>query len=191
MLTETSVPFRAGREGYASFRIPAAVTTHSGVLLAFCEGRVGSREDYGNIDVVLKRSTDGGRTWDPLQVVAANGDDLAGNPAPVVLDTGRVLIVHVRNAARATEAAIRRGEVEPEDGRRVWVQHSDDEGVTWSAPREITAQAKDRAWRWYATGPGHAIQTRSGRVVVWPTTRSRPPEATPARRESTTEATAC
>lgn len=174
MLTETSVPFRAGREGYASFRIPAAVTTRSGVLLAFCEGRVGSREDHGNIDVVLKRSTDGGRTWDPLQVVAANGDDLAGNPAPVVLDTGRVLIVHVRNAAQATEAAIRRGEVVPEDGRRIWVQHSDDEGVTWSAPREITAQVKEKAWRWYATGPGHAIQTRSGRVVV-PANHSLPP----------------
>lgn len=174
MLTETSVPFRAGREGYASFRIPAAVTTRSGVLLAFCEGRVGSREDYGNIDVVLKRSTDGGRTWDPLQVVAANGNDLAGNPAPVVLDTGRVLIVHVRNAAGATETAIRRGEVEPEDGRRVWVQHSDDEGLTWSAPREITAQAKNKNWRWYATGPGHAIQTHSGRVVV-PANHSLPP----------------
>ncbi|WP_406111415.1 glycoside hydrolase [Streptomyces sp. NBC_01003] len=173
-MTETSVPFRAGREGYASFRIPAAVATRSGVLLAFCEGRVGSREDYGNIDVVLKRSTDGGRTWDPLQVVAANGDDLAGNPAPVVLDTGRVLIVHVRNAAGATETAIRRGEVEPEDGRRVWVQHSDDEGLTWSAPREITAQAKNKNWRWYATGPGHALQTQSGRVVV-PANHSLPP----------------
>jgi sialidase-1 len=157
------------------------------VLLAFCEGRVGSREDYGNIDVVLKRSTDGGRTWDPLQVVAANGDDLAGNPAPVVLDTGRVLIVHVRNAAAATEAAIRRGEVEPEDGRRVWVQHSDDEGLTWSAPREITAQAKNRNWRWYATRSRH----RADEWWYRPTTPSRPPEATPARRESTTEATAC
>ncbi|GAB2840783.1 hypothetical protein GCM10027074_03940 [Streptomyces deserti] len=174
---ETSVPFRAGREGYASFRIPAVVCTADGTLLAFCEGRVGSRDDFGNIDIVLKRSTDGGRTWGPLQVAAKNGDDLAGNPAPVVLDTGRVLLVHVRNAALATEDAIRRGKVSAEDGRRVWIQHSDDDGLTWSAPREITRQTKRHEWRWYATTPGHAIQLGTGRVVV-PANHSLPPTGT-------------
>ncbi|MYZ18066.1 sialidase family protein, partial [Streptomyces sp. SID337] len=67
MTVETSVPFRAGREGYASFRIPAVVTSAAGTVLAFCEGRVGSQADFGNIDIVLKRSADGGRTWGPLQ----------------------------------------------------------------------------------------------------------------------------
>ncbi|CAM5458527.1 exo-alpha-sialidase OS=Streptomyces violarus OX=67380 GN=FHS41_003482 PE=4 SV=1 [Streptomyces violarus] len=188
-MTETSVPFRAGQEGYASFRIPAVVTTvpHSrlrasggtpiGTLLAFCEGRVGSRDDFGNIDVVLKRSTDGGRTWGPLLVAAKNGDALAGNPAPVVLDTGRVLLVHVRNAALATEDAIRRGKVSAADGRRVWVQHSDDDGLTWSAPREITQQTKKPHWRWYATTPGHALQLSTGRIVV-PANHSLPPTGT-------------
>ncbi|WNZ12136.1 sialidase family protein [Streptomyces sp. 11x1] len=171
---QSSVPFRAGREGYASFRIPAVVATPSGALLAFCEGRVGGREDFGNIDIVVKRSTDGGRTWGPLQVAAGNGDDLAGNPAPVVLDTGRILLVHVRNAAHATEDAIRRGEVSAADGRRVWVQHSDDEGRTWSDPREITRQTKKPEWRWYATTPGHALQLTTGRVVV-PANHSLPP----------------
>ncbi|WP_223280933.1 sialidase family protein [Streptomyces antnestii] len=166
MPTETSVPFLEGHDGYASFRIPAVVATPSGVLLAFCEGRVGSREDSGNIDIVLKRSTDGGRSWGPLHVVAANRDDLAGNPAPVVLDTGRVLVVHVRNAAGATETAIRRGEIPPEEGRRVWVVHSDDDGLTWSPAREITEQVKRPDWRWYATGPGHAVQTTAGRLVI-------------------------
>ncbi|WP_030688059.1 sialidase family protein [Streptomyces sp. NRRL B-1347] len=174
---EVSVPFRAGREGYASFRIPAVVVTHDGSVLAFCEGRVGSQEDFGNIDVVLKRSTDGGRTWGPLQVVGANGTDLAGNPAPVVLDTGRILLVQVRNAAEATEDAIRRGRVAPADGRRVWVQHSDDDGLTWSVPREITKQVKRANWRWYATTPGHAIQLRDGRIVV-PANHSLPPTGT-------------
>ncbi|OXS31040.1 sialidase family protein [Streptomyces sp. XY006] len=176
-MTETSVPFRAGREGYASFRIPAVVATGSGTLLAFCEGRVGSRDDFGNIDIVLKRSTDGGRTWGPLQVAARNGDALAGNPAPVVLGTGRVLLVHVRNAARATEDAIRRGRVAAADGRRVWVRHSDDEGLTWSAAREITRETKKPQWRWYATTPGHAIQLSTGRVVV-PANHSLPPTGT-------------
>ncbi|MCF3125309.1 exo-alpha-sialidase [Streptomyces arenae] len=180
MTAETTVPFRAGREGYASFRIPAVVTSAAGTVLAFCEGRVGSQEDFGNIDVVLKRSADGGRTWGPLQIVGKNGADLAGNPAPVVLDTGRVLLVHVRNAASATEDAIRRGTVAAADGRRVWVQHSDDDGLTWSTPREITAQVKRAGWRWYATTPGHALQLtgehggRTGRVVV-PANHSLPP----------------
>lgn len=176
-MTEASVPFRAGQEGYASFRIPAVVATRTGDLLAFCEGRVGSRDDFGNIDVVLKRSTDGGRTWGPLQVAARNGDALAGNPAPVVLDTGRVLLVHVRNAALATEDAIRRGTVSAADGRRVWVRHSDDEGRTWSAPEEITRDTKRPEWRWYATTPGHAIQLTTGRIVV-PANHSLPPAGT-------------
>ncbi|CAL9625644.1 Sialidase [Streptomyces sp. enrichment culture] len=176
-MTETSVPFRAGQEGYAGFRVPAVVATGTGDLLAFCEGRVGSRDDFGNIDSVLKRSTDGGRTWGPLQVAARNGDALAGNPAPVVLGTGRVLLVHVRNAALATEDAIRRGKVSAADGRRVWVQHTDDEGRTWSAPREITRQTKRPEWRWYATTPGHAIQLSTGRVVV-PANHSLPPTGT-------------
>ncbi|MEV2249235.1 sialidase family protein [Streptomyces sp. NPDC050147] len=181
MADETTVPFRAGREGYASFRIPAVVRSASGTLLAFCEGRVGSQEDFGNIDVVLKRSGDGGRTWGPLQVVAHNGTGLAGNPAPVVLATGRILLVHVRNAAAATEDAIRRGQVSAANGRRIWVRHSDDDGLTWSASREITGQVKKANWRWYATTPGHAIQLAGGgapgRVVV-PANHSLPPTGT-------------
>ncbi|MGP4001650.1 sialidase family protein [Streptomyces sp. 8N706] len=167
---ETSVPFRAGDDGYASFRIPAVVLAADGALLAFAEGRVDSREDFGDIDVVLKSSTDGGRTWGPLRVVAENGDDTAGNPAPVVLDSGRIVLVQVRNAADATEQLIRRGEVPAADGRRVWVQHSDDHGESWSAAREITKAVKKPGWRWYATTPGHAIRLRhgphAGRIVV-------------------------
>ncbi|WP_372347302.1 exo-alpha-sialidase [Streptomyces sp. KL116D] len=174
---ETSVPFRAGDDGYASFRIPAVVRTTDGTLLAFCEGRVGSREDFGDIDVVVRRSVDGGRTWGPLRVAAANGRDLAGNPAPVVLPSGRVLLVHVRNAAAATEDAIRRGRVPAADGRRVWVTHSDDSGLTWAPAREITDRVKRPDWRWYATTPGHALLTREGRIVV-PANHSLPPAGT-------------
>ncbi|MGW5650326.1 sialidase family protein [Streptomyces humi] len=163
---EASIPFRAGTEGYASFRIPAVVVSRAGTVLAFCEGRVDSAADHGHIDIVLKRSGDGGRTWGALQVAASNGTDLAGNPAPVVLDSGRILLVHVRSAASATEDAILRGQVSDADGRRVWVQHSDDDGLTWSAPTEITRSVKKAGWRWYATTPGHALQLRSGRVVV-------------------------
>ncbi|MFG3015562.1 exo-alpha-sialidase [Streptomyces cinerochromogenes] len=182
-MTDVTVPFRAGREGYASFRIPAVVASRSGTLLAFCEGRVDSAADHGHIDIVLKRSTDGGRTWGPLQAAARNGTGLAGNPAPVVLDTGRILLVHIRAAASATEAAILRGQVEDADGRRVWVQHSDDDGLTWSEPREITPQVKKPGWRWYATTPGHALQLTSGRVLV-PANHTLPPTGTDTGAEA-------
>ncbi|WP_262703315.1 MULTISPECIES: sialidase family protein [Streptomyces] len=179
---EVSVPFRAGTEGYASYRIPAVVLTRDGTVLAFAEGRVDSSADDGHIDLVLKRSADGGRTWGALQVVAHNGDGTAGNPAPVVLDggpdDGRVLLVHVRSAASATEDRIRRGEVSAADGRRVWLTYSDDDGASWSGAREITASTKRPEWRWYATTPGHALQLRygphAGRIVI-PGNHSLPP----------------
>ncbi|MEU1947436.1 sialidase family protein [Streptomyces sp. NPDC020125] len=171
---EVSVPFRAGTEGYASYRIPAVLLTRAGTLLAFAEGRVDSSADHGRIDLVLKRSADGGRTWGALQLVARNGDGTAGNPAPVVLDggphDGRVLLVHIRSAASATEDRIRRGEVSAADGRRVWLTYSDDDGASWSEAREITASTKRPEWRWYATTPGHALRLRygahAGRIVV-------------------------
>ncbi|MFE5157345.1 exo-alpha-sialidase [Streptomyces sp. NPDC056697] len=171
---EVSVPFRAGTEGYASYRIPAVVLTRAGTLLAFAEGRVDSSADHGRIDLVLKRSADGGRTWGALQPVARNGDGTAGNPAPVVLDggphDGRVLLLHIRSAAAATEDRIRRGEVSAADGRRVWLTYSDDHGASWSEAREITASTKRPEWRWYATTPGHALRLRygahAGRIVV-------------------------
>ncbi|MET7938039.1 sialidase family protein [Streptomyces sp. NPDC005322] len=179
---DVSVPFRAGTEGYASYRIPAVVATRAGTLLAFAEGRVASSADYGRIDLVLKRSADGGRSWGALQVVARNGKGTAGNPAPVVLEggarDGRIVLVHVRSAASATEERIRRGEVSAADGRRVWLICSDDDGVTWSEAREITGRTKRPEWRWYATTPGHAIRLRhgehAGRIVV-PANHSLPP----------------
>ena len=82
---ETSVPFRAGSEGYASYRIPACVLAPDGALLAFAEGRVDSSGDAGHIDIVSRRSTDGGLNWEEMQVVAEFGDGTAGNPSPVVL----------------------------------------------------------------------------------------------------------
>ncbi|WP_346173827.1 sialidase family protein [Streptomyces cuspidosporus] len=177
---ETSVPFRAGTEGHASYRIPAVVATPAGTLLAFAEGRVQSAADHGDIDLVLKRSPDGGRTWGPLQVVVENGGGTAGNPAPVVAGDGRVVLVHVTSAAGATEDLIRRGRVPAAEGRRVWVTHSDDDGATWSAAREITGEAKRPEWRWYATTPGHALRLRhgpwAGRLVV-PGNHSTPPTA--------------
>ncbi|MBB5084151.1 sialidase family protein [Nonomuraea endophytica] len=166
-----TVVFAAGTD-YPVFRIPAIVRAQDGTLVAFAEGRQ-AISDTGNIDVVCRRSSDGGQSWGPLQVVTNHGDDTAGNPAPVVLPSGRILLLTCRNAGAATEHEIMRGTAAP---RRVYLQRSDDSGATWSAPAEITAAVKQPAWRWYATGPGHGIVTASGRIVVG-ASHSRPPAA--------------
>ena len=171
----TSVPFVSGTQGYNTFRIPAVVRAKNGTVLAFAEGRVESAGDTGAIRVVQRRSTDGGCTWGPMTVVSDNGDATAGNPAPVVLPDGTVVLLTTRNG-RVSEKEIMSGTVSPEDSRRVFVQRSRDNGRTWSPETEITDVAKGADWRWYATGPGHAIVLRGGRIVV-PANHSTAPPA--------------
>jgi sialidase-1 len=151
-----------------TFRIPAVVVTKAGTLLAFAEARRDGGGDTGAIDTVVRRSTDGGQTFGPLQVVAAGQGDVMGNPAPVALRSGRIMLLTTWNSARVPE-----GRTQPglgADSRRVFVCHSDDDGLTWTTPREITVDVKRAAWSWYATGPGEAIQLargkHAGRIVV-------------------------
>ncbi|WP_203417004.1 sialidase family protein [Jiangella ureilytica] len=158
-----TVVFESGTEGYDTFRIPAIVRSEAGTLLAFAEGRVGGGGDTGDIDLVLRRSHDNGRTWGPLQVVGDNGLNVFGNPTPVVDPaSGDIVLLSTHNAGDATEAEIMRGEVTPEQSRRVFVQRSSDDGASWSPARDLTAATKLPEWRWYATGPVHAIALEHG-----------------------------
>lgn len=156
-----------------------------GTVLAFAEGRHDGAGDSGPIDVVLRRSSDGGCTWDPLRVVTAGDGDTRGNPAPVVDPrTGRIVLVTSSNSGAVTEAQIMRGEVTAHQGRRVFVQTSRDDGLRFSPPRDITAEVKPPGWRWYATGPGHAIALRhgphAGRLVVAANHSAAPPKGSTA-----------
>ncbi|MFJ7147797.1 exo-alpha-sialidase [Streptomyces sp. NPDC100445] len=180
----SSVPYLSGRGGYAAYRIPAVVVTRQGTVLAFAEGRRDGAGDTGDIDVVLRRSTDGGCTWGPPAVVAAGRGDTRGNPAPVVDPrTGAVVLVTCGNSGAVTQAQITRGEVPPERGRRVFVQLSRDDGRHFTAPRDITAGVTRPGWRWYATGPGHAVAlTRgphAGRLLVPANHSAAPPAGSP------------
>lgn len=171
-LTQVAV-YSAGADGYHTYRIPALCVTAKGTLLAFCEGRKGSASDSGDIDLVLKRSQDGGATWGPLELVYDAGPNTAGNPAPVVdRDSGHVLLVFTQNPGHVSESDILRGEAPP---RTVWIARSADDGATWTAPQEISESVREPDWRWYATGPGHAIQMRGGRIIV-PCNHSLAPE---------------
>jgi sialidase-1 len=156
---ETTV-FSAGTEGYPHFRIPAAVVTTKGTLLAFAEGRTGG--DSGDIDLVCKRSTDGGKTWGPLQVVWDDGENTCGNPTPVVdAATGTIWLLMTWNLGTDDEKAILAGT--SKDVRHVYVTHSGDDGKTWAKPTKISASARKPHWRWYATGPGNGIQLTQGK----------------------------
>jgi sialidase-1 len=157
---EQQILFKADRDpGYACFRIPAIVRTAAGTLLAFAEGRVLNCGDASDIDIVLKRSTDGGRTWGPLQVVSEGAGDTHGNPAPLVdRGTGRVLLAETYNPGRTNGGNCRAPCV-----RTPHLQYSDDDGRTWSAPRDLSDEllAAQRS-SWYATGPVHGIQLGHG-----------------------------
>ncbi|HTM49415.1 MAG TPA: sialidase family protein [Bryobacteraceae bacterium] len=157
--------FRSGQDGYHTYRIPALITTSRGTLLAFVEGRRQSRSDSGDIDLLLKRSFDRGKTWSKAQVIADLGADTIGNPAPVVdRRSGGIILLLTRNPGEVTEKQIIDSAVETT--RTVWISRSADDGATWTPPVEITASVKEPEWTWYATGPGAGIQLESGRLVI-------------------------
>lgn len=168
--------FESGGEGYPSIRIPSLITSAQGTLLAFAEGRV-RPSDHAENDIVLKLSSDGGRTWSPLQVIAEDGQNCLNNPQAVVLpDTGRILLVyqvfpnlyHARRMGDDIQVA-----GIGYDGptvQRSFIIHSDDDGHTWSAPREITTGVKRPGAAGHASGPGIGIVLRrgphKGRIVM-------------------------
>ena len=167
--------FLSGSEGYKSFRIPAIIKAPDNSLLAFCEGRVNDSGDFGNVDIVMKRSANNGSTWSRLETIADNDSMQAGNCAPVVDMTdpdypqGRIFLFY--NTGTNNEYEIRKG-----NGlREVWYKTSTDNGITWSASVNITMQVHKpkqpqinsaynftEDWRSFANTPGHAIQLTHG-----------------------------
>jgi sialidase-1 len=168
--------FVSGTDGYKSYRIPAIIVTQDGSLLAFAEGRVHGTGDFGNIDIVMKKSKDKGKTWSGLQVIVDADSLQAGNCAPVV-DTndpaypqGRIFLFY--NTGNNYEGEVRKG-----NGlRQVWYKTSTDNGATWSGAVNITTQVHrpkqpqinplynfPADWRSYANTPGHAIQFQIGK----------------------------
>lgn len=146
---DETVVYRAGQDGYHTYRIPALIVSPKGALLAFCEGRKTSKQDHGDVDLVLKRSTDGGKTWSQQQLIHEEGGEekiTIGNPCPVVdHESGTIWLPLTR------------------DNDRVLILTSTDDGVTWSKPRDITSSVKKENWTWYATGPGNGIQLTQGK----------------------------
>ncbi|MDX6236077.1 MAG: sialidase, partial [Kribbellaceae bacterium] len=149
--------FDQGGAGYGCYRIPAIVRTKAGTLLAFAEARRTWCADSQEIDLVMRRSVDDGRTWSPQKVVLSGTDSdpnavaTRGNPTPIVdLVTGRIVLLTTMDPGTTSSP------------RTPYVQVSDDDGLTFSKATNIGSQIDDPSWGWYATGPVHGIQLTRG-----------------------------
>lgn len=185
----TNVVYEAGKDNHIYFRIPALTVTKKGTILAFCEARnteadfyagneskfpttpVGSSKDTGDIDLVVKRSTDGGASWENMIVIANDKNNTCGNPSPVVVEeTGRIYLFWCWQRYPSTLNSDLFNTISDGHTRRVLYCYSDDDGLTWSAHYDVTSRLKKSDWSWYATGPCHAIQKKNppykGRIII-------------------------
>jgi len=155
--------FVAGEGGYHTYRVPSLAVTARGTVLAFCEGRRRNASDTGLIEIVSRRSTDGGKAWGPATVVVAEAKMTCGNATPIVDPrTGTIWLPFCKNREDGPEPLIFEGKAP----RTAWMTRSDDDGVTWAESWEITAQVKRPDWTWFAFGPGHGIALEGGRLLV-------------------------
>ena len=151
-------------EPYKRWRIPILVVAPDSSLLAMCEGRVDGGGANGNIDLILKRSTDSGKTWGPEELIMDGGKDTLVNFCPVVdRSTGVIWLVYARNVGSDNEERIVAGEGA---SGRVFITHSRDSGRTWAKPVEMTDRLTRPGWTWVGGSPAAGIQLKSGRLLV-------------------------
>lgn len=194
---QETVVFKSGTEGHKSYRIPAIVALPNGELLAFAEGRVNNSADFGDINIVMKRSSDKGKTWGKLIMLVDQTILQAGNPAPVIdlqdPDYPNGVVYLFYNTGNNHENEIRKGN----GVREVWFIRSFDLARTWSAPVNITSMVHKplqsglnaaynfkEDWRSYANTPGHAMQFQKGKYkgrIVIPANHSAGPPQTQFR----------
>ena len=152
------------KSAYKRWRIPVLLAMQDGTLLAFCEGRVDGGGANGNIDVILRRSRDAGKTWGPVEVVADAGQDALVQFCPVLdKQTGTIWLLYARNVGKDTEKSIVMGSGQPS---RIFLQSSKDNGKTWTQPKEMTGELTRNNWTWGGGAPAVGIQLKSGRLLI-------------------------
>lgn len=185
------VLFEEKTDGFSLYRIPGIVVTAKGTILAYCEGRKLRESDRGEIEIHLRRSADGGETFSPARQIAHMGPRLPRNPYMSEKKLGKNMggpdeqTVNNPMAIAGADGWVHM--VYCVEYARSFYMVSQDDGITWSDPVEITyAMDKFRGeldWQVIASGPGHAIQLENGRLLVpfWMATYD---EAVPLRKAS-------
>ena len=159
-LPDIDFVFKSGEAGYACFRIPSIVQANDGSLLAFAEARQNTCRDNFDVDIVMKKSTDNGQTWAPLQVIWADSTNTCSYPVPIVdRESGRIVLFSVWSLGDDTFQSIFKSQ--GRDTRRIFQFNSDDNGDSWSAKKEITDQIKLPGWDYYGIGTGSGMQMKS------------------------------
>lgn len=162
--------FEAAKDGYALYRIPGIVVTKRGTVLAYCEARKSDKGDWGQIDILLRRSTNNGASWLPRTKLADVPGPKSKNPVALAQKLATPGEVTYNNPVAIADAHGAVHFLFCLEYARCFYLRTDDEGVTFSAPVEITASFDQFRpgydWKVLATGPGHGIQLRTGRLVV-------------------------
>ncbi|WP_205513634.1 sialidase family protein [Longitalea arenae] len=160
--------FDGGTGGYHSFRIPSIVRTNANTLIAFVEGRMSMNKDHGNINVEYKRSTDNGATWSAMMEVVGAGLGTWGNPTAVVdRSTGRIWVFMNWNAENKNIGGTDGYEkIDTWGDRKVYYSYSDNDGLSFSTPTDMTSTLLPPNYTWDAIGPGVGIQTSNGTLVI-------------------------
>lgn len=181
---ESLTPYRPGTalrtandDGIAAFRIPGLATSKSGTLLAVYDVRYEDSSDLqGDIDVGLNRSIDGGKSWEPMQIIMDMGEwgglpqnqNGIGDPAILVdQETGDIYVVALWIHGKPGTAAWRSSEpgLSPEKTGQLMLVKSEDDGKTWSSPKNITQPIKKASWQLFFNGPGKGISMKNGTLV--------------------------
>ncbi len=162
--------FKVGDDpAYNIYHIPGVVVTAKGSVLAWCEARKGGG-DWSDIRILLRRSTDDGKTWSEPKSIADVEGPKQKNAFALRLKNVDTTQVTYNNPVLIADKDGTVHMLFCLEYERAFYQRSSDDGVTWSKPTEITstfdAFKKDYDWKVIATGPNHSIQTKAGRLVV-------------------------
>ncbi|HZK81085.1 MAG TPA: sialidase family protein, partial [Humisphaera sp.] len=153
--------FEARTGGYTNYRIPGIVITEGGTLLAWCEARKEKGYDWDPIDVLLRRSTDGGKTFSEPRSIATAPADARENPVAVAKHLGGHGIT-LNNPVLIAGPGETVHFVYCVNYGRCFYCRSNDDGKTFSSPTEITATfdkfRPQYDWKVIGTGPGHGIR---------------------------------